>query len=114
MLGHTLDLTQRLSVWRAGWESEGAQSDQPAGPPSSVGRVVKRAPPTVWATLRAGHADGQRCAEFLAQALTMLPPGHQSASCERTRGSDGSGGLGRAGAPRASSWHGSPRSCGHW
>lgn len=81
LLGHTLDLDS--TVFCRYGEQEGSRKGH---------NPVKRGRPLhhplvawlserrrlLWATLRAGHAgtaNGAR--EFLAQALTMLPPGHQ-------------------------------------
>lgn len=81
LLGHTLDLDSTVFC-RYGDQAgslKGYNSVKP-GRPSHHPLVawLSERRRLLWATLRAGHAgtaNGAR--EFLAQALTMLPPGHR-------------------------------------
>ncbi len=68
-----------MSVWHTSGKPEGTQSDQTrSAPPSSVRRVAKQAASVLVGHLTSGHVGAVNGArEFLAQALTMLPPGHR-------------------------------------
>jgi hypothetical protein len=81
LLGHTLDLDSTVFC-RYGAQGGSLKGHNPIkhGRPSHHPLVawLSERRRLLWATLRAGHAgtaNGAR--EFLAQALTMLPPGHQ-------------------------------------
>ena len=81
LLGHTLDLDSTVFC-RYGEQDGSLKGHNPIkhGRPSHHPLVawLSERRRLLWATLRAGHAgtaNGAR--EFLAQALTMLPPGHQ-------------------------------------
>jgi Transposase DDE domain group 1 len=81
LLGHTLDLDSTVFC-RYGEQAGSLKGHNPIkhGRPSHHPLVawLSERRRLLWATLRAGHAgtaNGAR--EFLAQALTMLPPGHQ-------------------------------------
>jgi hypothetical protein len=82
LLGHTLDLDSTV-FGRYGEQAGSLTGHNPInqGRPPSHHRLVawlSERRRLLWATLRAGHAgttNGAR--EFLAQALTMLPPGHR-------------------------------------
>jgi len=81
LLGHTLDLDSTVFC-RYGRQGGSLKGHNPIkhGRPSHHPLVawLSECRRVLWATLRAGHAgtaNGAR--EFLAQALTMLPPGHQ-------------------------------------
>jgi hypothetical protein len=81
LLGHTLDLDSTVFC-RYGEQGGSLKGHNPVkhGRPSHHPLVawLSERRRLLWATLRAGHAgtaNGAR--EFLAQALTMLPPGHR-------------------------------------
>jgi hypothetical protein len=81
LLGHTLDLDSTVFC-RYGEQEGSLKGHNPVkrGRPSHHPLVawLGERRRLLWATLRAGHAgtaNGAR--EFLAHALTMLPPGHQ-------------------------------------
>lgn len=81
LLGHTLDLDSTVFC-RYGEQAGSRKGHNPVKPgrPSHHPLVawLSERRRLLWATLRAGHAgtaNGAR--EFLAQALTMLPPGHR-------------------------------------
>jgi hypothetical protein len=81
LLGHTLDLDSTVFC-RYGEQAGSLKGHNPIkhGRPSHHPLVawLGERRRLLWATLRAGHAgtaNGVR--EFLAQALTMLPPGHR-------------------------------------
>lgn len=81
LLGHTLDLDSTVFS-RYGDQEGSLKGHHPVKPgrPSHHPLVawLSERRRLLWATLRAGHAgtaNGAR--EFLAQALTMLPPGHR-------------------------------------
>jgi hypothetical protein len=81
LLGHTLDLDSTVFC-RYGEQEGSRKGHNPVKPgrPSHHPLVawLSERRRLLWATLRAGHAgtaNGAR--EFLAHALTMLPPGHQ-------------------------------------
>jgi hypothetical protein len=81
LLGHTLDLDSTVFC-RYGEQAGSLKGHNPIkhGRPSHHPLVawLSERRRLLWATLRAGHAgtaNGAR--EFLAQALTMLPPGHR-------------------------------------
>jgi hypothetical protein len=81
LLGHTLDLDSTVFC-RYGEQEGSLRGHNPIkhGRPSHHPLVawLSERRRLLWATLRAGHAgtaNGAR--EFLAHALTMLPPGHQ-------------------------------------
>jgi hypothetical protein len=81
LLGHTLDLDSTVFC-RYGEQGGSLKGHNPIkhGRPSHHPLVawLSERRRLLWATLRAGHAgtaNGAR--EFLAQALTMLPPGHR-------------------------------------
>ena len=81
LLGHTLDLDSTVFC-RYGAQAGSLKGHNPIkhGRPSHHPLVawLSERRRLLWATLRAGHAgtaNGVR--EFLAQALTMLPPGHR-------------------------------------
>lgn len=81
LLGHTLDLDSTVFC-RYGKQAGSLKGHNPIkhGRPSHHPLVawLSERRRLLWATLRAGHAgtaNGVR--EFLAQALTMLPPGHR-------------------------------------
>jgi len=81
LLGHTLDLDSTVFC-RYGDQAGSLKGHNPVKPgrPSHHPLVawLSERRRLLWATLRAGHAgtaNGAR--EFLAQALTMLPPGHR-------------------------------------
>jgi hypothetical protein len=81
LLGHTLDLDSTVFC-RYGEQAGSLKGHNPIkhGRPSHHPLIawLSERRRLLWATLRAGHAgtaNGVR--EFLAQALTMLPPGHR-------------------------------------
>lgn len=81
LLGHTLDLDSTVFC-RYGAQGGSLKGHNPIkhGRPSHHPLVawLSERRRLLWATLRAGHAGTANGAqEFLAQALTMLPPGHR-------------------------------------
>jgi hypothetical protein len=81
LLGHTLDLDSTIFC-RYGEQGGSLKGHNPVKPgrPSHHPLVawLSERRRLLWATLRAGHAGTANGApEFLAQALTMLPPGHR-------------------------------------